>query len=262
MRLITTALFVAAAALLPGAAAAEQEQPSTEARLAALEAQQKAILKELQELKALLQARPAVPAAAAAPATPPAIPAFDLAIAGSPSKGRADAPLVIVEFSDFECPFCGRYARDTFASVEREYVATGKVRYVFRHFPIERSHPRAMGASQAAECAAAQGKFWELHSELFANQRALHVEALVASAHKLGLNMSSFRACLSAQAVAPTRIRHDFEEGSRAGITGTPTFFIGTMTKDGKVKVLRRMVGAQPFAAFKKVLDSLLPVPR
>ena len=260
MRLITIAILLTAAALLPGAAVAQQEQSTTEARLAALEAAQKAILKELQEIKALLQARQPAPAAAAAPAPPSGVPAFDLTITGSASKGRADAPLVIVEFSDFECPFCGRYARDTFANVEREYVDTGKVRYVFRHFPIAASHPRAMGSAQAAECALAQGKFWELHSAMFANQRALQPEALVAAAQKLGLKTDAFQYCMAAP--ASPKIKRDFDEGSRASISGTPTFFIGTLTKDGKVKVLRRMVGAQSFAAFQKVLDSLLPAPR
>ena len=261
MRSITIAFVFAAAALPPGAAVAQQhEQASTEARLAAVEAAQKAILKELQEIKALLQARqPAAPAAAPAAAKAPGVPAFDLSIAGSPSKGRADAPLVIVEFSDFECPFCARYVRDTLHNIEREYVDAGKVRYVFRHYPIEGIHPRAMAASQAAECAHAQGKFWEMHTQLFGNQRAFQPADLTASAQKLGLNLPAFQQCMSAQAVAPTKIRQDMEEGTRAAITGTPTFFIGTLTKDGKIKVARRLVGAQQFAAFKTVLDGLLP---
>ena len=261
MRLITIAIWVVTAALLPGAAAAQSEQSSTEARLAALEAQQKAILKELQEIKALLLARPAspAPAAAAKPASPPGVPAFDLTVAGAPSKGRSDAPVVIVEFSDFECPFCARYARDTFPGIEREYIESGKVRYVFRHYPIERIHPRAMGAARAAECAAAQGKFWEFHSATFANQRALQPEALAASASKLGVNPDAFQLCMAALATSSQRIRDDLDEGTRAAISGTPTFFLGTMTRDGKVKVARRLVGAQSLAAFKNAIDSLLP---
>ena len=255
-----TAIVLAAAALVPGAAAAEQEKPSTEARLAALEEAQKAILKELQEIKALLQARPAnpAPAAAAKPAAPPNIPAFDLTIAGAPSKGKADAPIVIVEFSDFQCPFCARYVRDTLPSLEREYIATGKVRYVFRHYPIQAIHPQAMGASQAADCAAAQGKFWDMHGHIFANQRALQPEALTATAQALGLNAEKFQQCMAAQARGASRIKADMDEGTRAVISGTPTFFIGTMTGDGKVKVARRLVGAQAFTAFKTVIDGLL----
>jgi len=95
---------------------------------------------------------------------------------------------------------------------------------------------------------------------MFANQRALQPEALAAAAQKLGLNMEPFQRCMAA--TASPKIKRDFDEGSRATITGTPTFFVGTLTRDGKVKVLRRMVGAQPFSAFKKVLDSLLPAPR
>ena len=263
MRSISILIILAAAALLPGAAAAGQQ--STEARLAAVEAAQQAILKELQEIKALLMARPPTPArppaAAVAPAAaPPAIPPFDLSVAASPAKGRSDAPLVIVEFSDFECPFCGRYSRDTFAQVERDYVDTGKVRYVFRHFPLERIHPQALGASKAAECAFAQGKFWELHARLFANQRALKPADLTASAQAVGVNIDAFQACM-ATAGTPARIRLDLDEGGRAGISGTPTFFLGTMTRDGKVKVARRLVGAQPFSAFKTVIDAMLAAP-
>jgi protein-disulfide isomerase len=257
MRLIVP--FVLAAALLPGAAAAQQQQPSTEARLAALEEAQRQILKELQEIKALLLARPANPAPAPAPKpAPPALPAFDLTIAGSPAKGRADAPVVIVEFSDFECPFCARYVRDTLPRLEREYVDTGKVRYVFRHYPIQSIHPRAMGAAQAGVCAAAQGKFWELHAELFANQRALQPESLTAAAQKLGLNVDTFRLCQAAQASASAAIKLDLDEGTRAVISGTPTFFLGTLTKEGRVKVARRLVGAQSFANFKSAIDSLI----
>ena len=262
MRLITTALLLAAATLLPGAAAAQQpEKPSTEARLAAVEEAQKAILKELQEIKALLLAKPANPAPAAKPA-PPGVPAFDLTVAGSPSKGRADAPVVIVEFSDFECPFCARYVRDTLPSLEKEYIATGKVRYVFRHYPIQAIHPHAMAASQAADCAAAQGKFWEMHTQIFGNQRALQPEALTASAQALGLNAEKFQQCIAAQARGASRVKADLDEGTRAVISGTPTFFVGTMTSDGKVKVARRLVGAQPLSAFKSVIDGLLVVNR
>src|SRR6185436_20936742 len=91
------------------------------------------------------------------------VPNFDLTLAGAATKGRASAPLVMLEFSDFECPFCGRYSRETYPQVQREYVDTGKVRYVFRHTPIERIHPQAMKAAEAAECAGTQGKFWEMH---------------------------------------------------------------------------------------------------
>jgi len=265
---------IAAAALVfvvvSSGLAAQDNQTELQKRIAALEAGQKAILKELQDIKTLLTARPPMPVptpTAAAPAPPSNVapppnpgapPNFDLEIVGAPSKGRTDAKLVLVEFSDFQCPFCGRYTRETLQPLQRDYVDTGKLRYVFRHFPLERLHPLALRASEAAECARAQGKFWEMHTRLFANQQALAEPDLVKSAESVGLIMPTFQQCLASQLTSPTKIRQDQTEGARAGITGTPTFFIGTMTKEGKVHVLRRLVGAQPYTAFKTTIDGLL----
>lgn len=122
----------------------------------------------------------------------------------------------------------------------------------------ERLHPQAMGAAQAAECSLAQGKFWEVHTRLFANQQALGPADLVKVAQAAGADMPAFQKCLAAQAASPVKIRQDMEEGARAGISGTPTFFLGTLTKEGKVKVSRRLVGAQPYAAIKTAIDALL----
>ena len=212
----------------------------------------------------LLQTRP-LTTPAAVPITPPpsatAPPNFDLEIAGAPTKGNLEAKLVLIEFSDFQCPFCGRYSRETLQQLEHDYVDTGKARYVFRNFPLERIHPLALRAAEAAECARVQGKFWEMHARLFANQQALAEADLVRTAQGLGLNMSNFQQCFASQSTSPTRIRQDQTDGGRAGITGTPTFFVGTITKEGKVHVLRRLVGAQPYTAFKTAIDGLLSSP-
>ena len=254
---------------------ARQSESELSKRIAALEASQQAILKELKELKLLLQQpRPPVPTPApspspggplaqAAPANtvkpvPPQLPTFDLDLAGSPSKGRADAKLILLEFSDFECPFCGRYARDTHDQVVKEFVDTGKVRYVFRHLPIEKLHPRALRASEASECALAQGKFWEYHKVLFSNQQLLNEPDFTRHAQLLGLNTPAFAQCMAAQLASPAKIRQDQNEGGRAGVTGTPTFFLGTLTKDGKLKAQRRLVGAHPIENFRTTIDALL----
>src|SRR4051794_7424651 len=100
--------------------------------------------------------------------SPPAI-----SIQGAPARGSADAKVVVIEYSDFQCPYCGKFARETFANVEQKYIAPGRVRYVFRNFPLDESHPKAFKAADAAECANQQGKFWEMHAQLFANQQAL-----------------------------------------------------------------------------------------
>lgn len=259
-----------AAALVAAVAATSisaQTPQTLDQRIAALEAGQQEVLKELRELKVLLQQfRPPMPAPAGAPQAnpnaqkppPPQLPDFDLQLAGSPSKGKADAKLVILEFSDFECPFCGRYARDTYAQVLKEFVDTGKARYVFRHLPIESLHPRALRASQAAECAHAQGRFWEYHDRLFTNQQALTDPDLTRHAQALSLSMPAYEKCMATQLATPAKIRQDQGEGGRAGVTGTPTFFIGTVTKEGRLKALRRLVGAHPIANFRTAIDALL----
>ena len=239
-----------------------QAGTTVEQRLGAIEGELKALRQEVQQLVKTLQSRPApqtAGAAAAAPAAPVPLPAT-IRIGGAPVLGRADAKLTIVEFSDFECPFCGRFQRDTFPQLKAEYIDAGKVRYVFRNFPLESIHPRAMQSAEAGACAHAQGKFWPMHDRLYANQQALAEINLVAHAQTMGLDMTAFRQCLAGQSIG--QIRQDLEEGGRGGITGTPGFFIGTAGPDGTMKVLRRIVGAQPYASFKALLDALLASPQ
>ena len=227
------------------------------ARLVSVGSQQTAILKELQAIKAALEdgGRPA-----ALPTAPPDEPAppenVSLTINGSATAGSSSAKLTLIEFSDFECPFCGRYVRDTLAQLKREYVDTGKVRYVFRHFPLEDIHPRAVKAGAAAECARRQGKFWEMHDRIFADQRALAEADLARAASGAGLNASEYERCLKSD--AEKVVRQDMNEGERAGVTGTPFFFMGVSEGNGAIKVLKRLSGAQPYDVFKATLDELL----
>lgn len=167
-----------------------------------------------------------------------------VATEGRPARGPDDAEVTMVEFVDFECPFCGNYARDTFPRVMSEY--GDRVRYVSRHFPLD-SHPHAADAAAAAECAHAQGRYWQLHERLFANQEQLGKRGLAAQARRAGLDMQRYSACLD----APTtlgRIQTDVDDGRRYGVTGTPTFFV-----DGKI-----IRGAQPYEQIKAELDSAL----
>lgn len=209
---------------------------------------------QLQEITKLLQARPAQPAVAPQPPLP-----AELVTDGAPFKGSANAPLTIVEFSDFQCPFCGRHFQQTYGQLDKEYISTGKVRYVFRHFPLERIHPQAFKAGEAAECATAQGKFWEMHDRLFANQQALMPADLLKHAQALGLDEARFTTCLAGQMTA--RVRADLALGAQAGVTATPNFFLGVPMPGGKIKVLRKLNGAVPFATFKSAIDALLANP-
>ena len=150
----------------------------------------------------------------------------------------------MVEFVDFECPFCGRYARDTLPQLRREY--GDRIRYVSRQFPLD-IHPDAVGAARAAECANEQGRYWQLHDLLFAHQDALGKRDLAGYAQKAGLDMGSYATCLRAPATR-ARVERDLEDGRRYGVTGTPTFFING-------RVIR---GAQPYAQIKSQLDAAL----
>ncbi len=255
--IMTAAVLVAAFTCPSARAAAGPDDEALKKRIAVLEAGQKEILRQLQELRALLpQNRPPQPPVSQAPGAPAQPSNVSISIEGAAARGKASAKLVIVEFSDFQCPFCGRYTRETLGQLEREYVDTGKVRYVFRHFPLEKIHPNAFKAAEAGECARQQGKFWELHDRLFANQQTLADRDLLNHATAVGLDGLAFQRCVTGTVDAT--IRRDLAEGGRLGIAGTPAFFLGTVQKDGKVQVLRKLNGAQPFAAFKTAIDALL----
>ena len=169
-------------------------------------------------------------------------PRMEVAAEG-PSKGPAGAPVTIVEFSDFECPFCGR-AEATVKEVMKSY--DGKVRLVYRDFPLP-MHPQAQKAAEAAQCAGDQGKYWDMHEKLFANQQALEAPALKGYAKDLKLDQAKFDKCLDSGAKAAL-VEEGRKAGSEAGVNGTPAFFVNGVL----------ISGAQPFDAFKEVIDAEL----
>jgi len=137
-------------------------------------------------------------------------------------RGPADAPVTLVEYADFECPFCGRW----FPELQRVLQDLGpRVRFVFRHFPISEQHPHAESAAEVAEAAAAQGKFWEMHDLLFPRQAALDAGHLLAYVRELELDAVRVERELE-QEVYRARVRHDIESGLQSGVSGTPMFFI------------------------------------
>ena len=227
-----------------------EELKALRKELETLKQGQSNIQKELQEIKTLLRGR--------VPAPPPEPQNVVLEIKGDPFKGQPDAKLTLIEFSDYQCPFCARHVRETLPQLEREYIATGKIKYVFRNFPIASIHPLAFKAHEAANCAGEQGKYWEMHDRLFANSNALGLKALPQHAETLGLDLPKFQQCLDSGKHA-SKINSDLADGQKAGVQGTPTFFLGlTDPKDLNLKVLRIIRGAQPYAAFKAAIDSLL----
>lgn len=171
---------------------------------------------------------------------------YEVSLDNNPVKGSPDAPVTIVEYSEFECPYCGVYARDTYPQIYRAYIETGKVKYVFRHLPLD-FHANAQKASEAVECAGAQGKFWEYHDVLFTNQSALDVTSLKKYAGDLGLDTVIFDSCLDSGAMAE-EVARDLNEGKGYGVTSTPSFFVNGL----------KLKGAQPFSAFQELIEAEL----
>lgn len=180
-----------------------------------------------------------------------------LSIAGDRGKGATRAPLALVDFTDYQCPFCARHIRETWPLLETEYVNRGTLRYIVRDFPMEGLHPLALKAAEAARCAGAQGQFWEMHRLLFANQRALGPSEFPKHTAALGLDLGKFQDCQD-KGVQAAHVRRDLAEGRRAGVHGAPTFFLGVIEDDARVRVVQVIRGAQPFAAFKAAIDAAL----
>jgi protein-disulfide isomerase len=158
--------------------------------------------------------------------------------------GSADAPVTIVEFGDFQCPYC-QAVQPSIKELMDKY--RGKVRLGFRDFPLRQIHPQAQQSAEAAHCAGDQGKFWEYHDLLYNNQSRLDVNSLKERAATAGLDAERFQVCLDSGKFR-TVIDSDLQSGSIAGITGTPTFFINGVI----------LTGAQPVSAFADIIDSEL----
>jgi protein-disulfide isomerase len=208
-----------------------------------------AIKKELREMRQLLTQRPA-------PSAPPAQALSKVSVGDGPSLGKPDAPVTLVEFSDYQCPFCGRFFKNTFAELKTEYIDTGKLRYVFRDFPLDKIHPQARKAAEAAHCAGEQGKYWEMHDTLFNNQHTFKVENLKGFARDLGLEADAFNACLDEGKYTDAVAQHH-AAGSAAGVTGTPGFFVGKTSSDGTFEATF-IKGRQPITTFRQTIDRIL----
>jgi len=191
------------------------------------------------------------------PATPPQ--AVFISLDDDPVLGYPNAPLTIVEFSDYQCPFCAKFHTQTLPLIIENYVNTGQVKFVYRDFPITDIHPNAIPAALASECADDQGKFWQYHDMIFENQRNWQDLEITQStnmfkkfAMDLGLDSLKFDSCLDSGKYLD-EIQKDLDDGRTYGVTGTPGFFVGN-EKIGYTK----LIGAQPFTAFQKILNEQL----
>jgi protein-disulfide isomerase len=183
-----------------------------------------------------------------------------VATIGAAVLGPDSAPVTIVEFTDYQCPFCARHARSTLPSLISEFVNRGTVRYVVRDLPLE-MHPLATPSAKAARCASGQGakRYWQYHDALFDAQPHLAESTFVGIARKLGLDLPRFEACLGSPDIA-ARVERDAAGAAKAGLTATPSFVIGRAAGGTVTGVVVR--GAYPLAHFREAIEGTLRLPR
>ena len=182
-----------------------------------------------------------------------------VSVSGNPMLGNPEAPLTVIEFSDYQCPYCRKFVETTLPALKTEYIDTGKIRYIFRDFPLDRLHPQARKAAEAAHCAGDQGKYWQMHDVLFQQQKTLQTEHLKAYARSLDLDLHAFDDCLQ-QGKYTAEVQKDHEDAVAAGVQGTPSFFLGKTQADDTIQGIF-IKGAQPATAFRQVIERLLSEP-
>ncbi len=221
----------------------------TKADIDALKAGQEAIARDIAEIKKLVTPAPKPQQVSDV--------SHVMNVASDPSKGSKTAVLTIVEYTDYQCPYCARHAKSVLPEIQKNYIDTGKVRYVLRDFPLP-FHNNASKAGEAALCAGDQGKYWEMHDLLFANQKALDADKLPEYAKTIGIDVGKFDACL-ASASYKQRVDANLNDGSKAGISGTPSFVVGYTQADGsEVKGEKLIRGAVGYDVFQKTFEEML----
>ena len=172
-----------------------------------------------------------------------------------PTLGSQQAKVAIVEFTDYQCPYCAQYHSETFETLKKEYINTGKVQYVLRDFPLD-FHAYAKGAAIAANCAGEQDAYWQMNHQLFSNQSELGDGLYQKLARSLGLNMDQFESCVTSPEQAQ-KVDADVVYGQEIGVNGTPTFFIGRV-ENGHLTDAQEVSGTNPLSAFSRIIEPLL----
>jgi protein-disulfide isomerase len=204
------------------------------------------ILDELRQIRQLLEKQ--------ANSAPPDRPLrARVAVAGAYALGPVDAPITMVEFTDFQCPFCQRFYASTFGELKKNYIDTGKVRFVSRDLPLE-FHPNAMQAALAGRCAGEQGRFWPMRDRMGSNPEQLDLNHLIRYAAELKLDLAKFHSCVTS-AKYKDAVEKDVQEALRIGASGTPSFVIGKTEPDGVDGEL--IIGAMPYQLFDEKLKEL-----
>lgn len=255
MKAVRRALAAVIAILVVAPASAQQS----------LQQQNEQILNELKAIRQLLErlAGPIGPGGVALPAPAlPTAPVNDNVTLPSVTGfmiGKPDAPLTMIEYADLQCPFCRQYHITSYEQIKKEWIDTGKLRYVVRDLPIESIHPQAMPAARATRCAAEQGKLWEMRHSILVNNARLTGESFATFAKDLKLNVAAFDKCYADAGKFKTEISKDMSEAAAVGISATPSFVIGRTTGGPMDGV--RVIGAQPYAAFDAKLKELAAKP-
>lgn len=191
------------------------------------------------------RSQPVVQQAAAAPRQPSAPQRIEVEVDDDPFQGPTNAPITIVEFSDYNCPYCQRFHQNTFPALMEAY--QGKIRFVYRDFPVVGGGATGKRAAVAANCAKEQGKFWEYHDALFSDRYSLDRDGLEGYAGEINLDMDTFVECLDSNRY-DQEVENDLRYAANLGVSGTPTFFINGIP----------VVGAQPLSRFQEIIDSEL----
>jgi protein-disulfide isomerase len=216
------------------------------------------ILKELKDIHQLLERQQAVAAALPQPTAPVSDKVAMVVAPGWNALGRDDAPVTVVEFADYQCPFCRKFHAETFAELKKNYIDTGKVRYISRDLPLE-FHPNAPSAALAARCAGEQHKFWEMRELMVQNAANLNPDSILKYGEDAKLDMPKFRGCLDGRKYA-SAIQKDIADAGTLGIRGTPSFVVGKTAKDTIDGV--RIVGAVPYSEFETAIQNQLNTAR
>ena len=247
--LFLTPFFLLFLACSQSSAQSPRDAEALRKEVESLKAQQAEMQRSLEEIRDFLKA------ATGGRFGAPSLVKSSFDIAGAPARGDANAPVTIVEISDYHCPFCRRHVQQTQPRIYSELVDKGKVRHVFVHYPIAQLHPDAYKSHEAAACGNDQGKFWELHAKLFETPLKT-VEQLTGLAQSAGLDATAFRACLDSGKYAK-EVQASVERITKMNVNGTPMFLVGRGSGNS-ITVAKVIEGAQPYEAFRMAVDDVL----
>jgi protein-disulfide isomerase len=250
-RLFAVVTAVVLAAATPFAQSPQPQPPAAPALTP--QQQNEEMLRELRAIRMLLE-KLTTPQAPQQPQAPPQPTTAKVTNLKGYVLGRPDAPLTMVEFTDLQCPFCRQFAITSFEEIKKNWIDTGKLRYISRDFPLD-FHAQAMPAARAARCAGEQGKFWELRMQLMKNANLLTAAYITKSAAELKLEPKAFAAC-TASSKYDAEILAEMQEGAKLGVGGTPTFIMGRTTATAVEGPM--VVGALPYSQFDAKLKELL----